>query len=302
MLTPTELKGKQFSKAMFGGYAMAEVDKLLDQLTPDYERLYTENAELRKKVEVLIAQVEAFQEQEDSIKAAILNAQRMCDNIVAQAKQQASLIEQDARAKSERLAEQLERGIADKREEYDVLCAEVTAFRGSLVELYRDHLEKIREIPVFSSQEAEDLAPEAAQEMGDDEAALQNVPPAEDAGFEQRIAQQFSDLEKTIEFSLPGQGPDEAPETEIGEALGPLFADGAAEAADPDDAGDADPGFEDVVEVLEEPEPAGGHLSYAIPAFEEGSRSYGGELHLKLEDSLEFGTEFDIATGSRRTD
>ena len=54
MLTPSELRNAQFSKARLGGYVMSEVDKLLDEVTPDYEALYNENAELRQKVEVLL--------------------------------------------------------------------------------------------------------------------------------------------------------------------------------------------------------------------------------------------------------
>ena len=40
MLTPSELRNAQFSKARLGGYVMSEVDKLLDEVTPDYEALY----------------------------------------------------------------------------------------------------------------------------------------------------------------------------------------------------------------------------------------------------------------------
>ena len=115
MLTPSELRNAQFSKARLGGYVMSEVDKLLDEVTPDYEALYNENAELRKKVEVLLDRLDRYQEQEDSIKAAILNAQRMCDTIVAQARQQAALIEQDAKIKAGRVAEEAQRSIQDKR-------------------------------------------------------------------------------------------------------------------------------------------------------------------------------------------
>ena len=61
MLTPSELRNAQFSKARLGGYVMSEVDKLLDEVTPDYEALYNENAELRKKVEVLLDRLDRYQ-------------------------------------------------------------------------------------------------------------------------------------------------------------------------------------------------------------------------------------------------
>ena len=157
MLTPSELRNAQFSKARLGGYVMSEVDKLLDEVTPDYEALYNENAELRKKVEVLLDRLDRYQEQEDSIKAAILNAQRMCDTIVAQARQQAALIEQDAKIKAGRVAEEAQRSIQDKHDELVSIRREVAQFRSQLVNLYRSHLEKIKEIINFSPDDPEQL-------------------------------------------------------------------------------------------------------------------------------------------------
>ena len=48
MLTPQELKKIEFDKAMFGGYDMAAVDEVFEQVTEDYTALTKENAVLRK--------------------------------------------------------------------------------------------------------------------------------------------------------------------------------------------------------------------------------------------------------------
>lgn len=312
MLTPTELKNKQFSKAMFGGYAMSEVDGLLDRLTPDYEAVYNENAELRKKVEVLLARIETYQEQEDSIKAAILNAQRMCDNIVAQAKQQAILIEQDAKARAEKAEEEVERSIADKRSEYEAICKEVTDFRNGLVEMYRAHLDKIREIPAFAPPEEEPPQTEDAGDAGEqppaaDASALEQEPesPVQQAvaasaaavgvdmeSLERRIAQQFSDLEKTMEFTLPSQlteGVADPPAAPLAEPE-PYQLEEPIQAAEP--AQPAEP--VEVVEILDD-----GAAPAHLPFPEEEPEDYSGPLSINMEDSLQFGEEFDVATGKK---
>ena len=54
MLTPQEVTGHVFEKALFGGYEIASVDKFLDQLTEDYTALYKESGILKTKMKVLV--------------------------------------------------------------------------------------------------------------------------------------------------------------------------------------------------------------------------------------------------------
>ena len=200
MLTPSELRNAQFSKARLGGYVMSEVDKLLDEVTPDYEALYNENAELRKKVEVLLDRLDRYQEQEDSIKAAILNAQRMCDTIVAQARQQAALIEQDAKIKAGRVAEEAQRSIQDKHDELVSIRREVTQFRSQLVSLYRSHLEKIKEIPSFEEEGPSQQAEAGRPSDGLAQTGASSAPSLREDG---QASVQLPDLEQTMEFTPP---------------------------------------------------------------------------------------------------
>lgn len=50
MLTPQDLKKISFRKAVFGGYDMEDVDKVIDPLITDYQTLFEENAELKKQL------------------------------------------------------------------------------------------------------------------------------------------------------------------------------------------------------------------------------------------------------------
>lgn len=103
MLTPQEVSGRAFTKATFGGYNMAMVDEFLDELTDDYTALYKENAALKAKLKVLVDKVEEYRATEDSMRAALLTAQRMANTMVeeAEAKKKAMLAgaEDEARAK-----------------------------------------------------------------------------------------------------------------------------------------------------------------------------------------------------------
>ncbi|HWP80575.1 MAG TPA: DivIVA domain-containing protein [Candidatus Acidoferrum sp.] len=276
MLTPTELKSKQFSRSLFGGYSMSDVDRLLDILTVDYEKLYTENAELNKKVEKLLDRLEAYEEQEESIKAAILNAQRMCDTIVKQAGQKAELIEIDAKAKSDKIMKSAEETVKIKEQELDTLQAEAGKFRERLVSIYREHLALITALPVYVEEKPAQLesslsdsdAPQSEGDEGERSESGTAEPSQQTFEFEPEDASEETDSEKTMVFERVFDGQE------------PLAGEGAIP---PTAANQPRPIATDVVELMAEEETEG----------------YDEMTHLTLEDSLQFGPDFDIVTGKK---
>ena len=69
----------------FGGYDMQQVDEFLEPLTEDYVTLYKENALLKSKMRVLVGKLEEYRKNEASMKDAVINAQKTCDKMVAEA-------------------------------------------------------------------------------------------------------------------------------------------------------------------------------------------------------------------------
>ncbi len=276
MLTPTELKSKQFSRSLFGGYSMADVDRLLDTLTVDYEKLYVENAELNKKVEKLLDRLEVYEEQEESIKAAILNAQRMCDTIVRQAGQKAELIEIDAKAKSEKITRTAEETVKIKEQELGTLQAEAGKFREKLVSIYREHLALITALPVYEEERQPQLEsmtddgnqpkPEEDDGKGIESAGAES--PQQTFEFVPELTSDEADDEKTMVFERPT----EVHEHRTGEGAIPPTAPNQPR-----------PIAVDVVELMAEEEAEG----------------YDEITHLTIEDSLQFGPDFDIVTGKK---
>ena len=85
MFTPQQIEQACFEKKAFGGYDMEQVDAFLEPLTEDYVTLYKENALLKSKMRVLVNKLEEYRKNEASMKDAVLNAQRTCDNMVREA-------------------------------------------------------------------------------------------------------------------------------------------------------------------------------------------------------------------------
>ena len=151
MLTPQEVSNRAFPKAMMGGYNMAMVDEFLDELTDDYTSLYKENAALKAKLKVLVDKVEEYRATEESMRAALLTAQKMANTIVEDAeKQKKEMLEEaekQARAKigslqSELLTQQ-QRLTEGRKELGDFIQASKALCRKQL-----EFLEGLPELPV----------------------------------------------------------------------------------------------------------------------------------------------------------
>ena len=101
MFTPQQIEQISFGKATFGGYNMDDVDAFLEPLTEDYVTLYKENALLKSKMRVLVGKLEEYRKNEASMKEAIAEAQRACDQMVLEAQNKCAQMIGDANAVAE---------------------------------------------------------------------------------------------------------------------------------------------------------------------------------------------------------
>lgn len=90
MLTPQEIRDVQFDKAVFGGYDMGAVDEFLAELGADYSALYKENAVLKNKLKLLAETVEEYRSVDEAMRKALVTAQNMANDMVADAQKKAN--------------------------------------------------------------------------------------------------------------------------------------------------------------------------------------------------------------------
>ena len=88
MITPNEITEKQFSTTS-DGYNIDEVDEFLNAVADSYTALYKDNKELYRKMEILAAKIEDYRDEEDSIKTALITAQKLADQVTKEAKEKA---------------------------------------------------------------------------------------------------------------------------------------------------------------------------------------------------------------------
>ena len=185
MLTPQEVSGRAFTKAAFGGYNMAMVDEFLDELTDDYTSLYKENAALKAKLKVLVDKVEEYRATEDSMRAALLTAQRMANTMVEEAEEKKKTLlagaEDEARAKIGALQEQ----IAEEQRRLNAAKAATADFVQKTREVAQAQLALLDRVPDMTPEQIAGDADKAAQPEADvaaiEEKILSAFPPAEEA-------------------------------------------------------------------------------------------------------------------------
>ena len=201
MLTPQDVHSVQFEKS-FRGYKIEDVDRFLDRVEEQLRTSADENQRLRQQLEQLQGEnqrlskeTEDFRADGEIMKSALINAQRIGENVIREANQKAEEIIHKANLRADDIirdandllqkaterADEIVREANDQRlleeREYERIRVEVTRFKADVLNLYRSHVESLSRLPEY----APDGAAEPVQ-AGEDGAALAG---AEDAGADE---------------------------------------------------------------------------------------------------------------------
>ncbi|HAG04817.1 MAG TPA: septum formation initiator [Lachnospiraceae bacterium] len=113
MLTPADIEKAEFKKVALG-YSCDEVDKFLDKVIADFERLYKDNSKMLEKSRTQDELIKYYKDLEDTIRNSIVRSEKNAEEtkknseieasqIVKAAEQQAKDILQDANKQLYRL-------------------------------------------------------------------------------------------------------------------------------------------------------------------------------------------------------
>lgn len=219
-MTPEELRSVTFEKTM-RGYRCEDVDDLLEEAAKALEQALADKAEaeaadkarkgkmvvLAQKIEEMRAKLEAYEQEEDTLKSALLNAQRMGENVIREARQKADLIQREAAIKADDAIQHSREELEENKQELARMKTEVTKFKNEILSLYKAHIElltgsKLLEELDQEQAEAEKAACEPEAAPAEEEA----VPEAAEAP-----AAEASEPEAVPEQQAPAAEPTEAP-------------------------------------------------------------------------------------------
>ncbi len=146
MLSPGDINTKKFEKSAFG-YRIDDVDQYLTTVAEEYAKVLHENDELEKKIVVLADKLEEYREQEASLSAALLGAQRMGDKLIVEAKDQVAKIIGEANARAAKIVDNAQREVSRERVELVRVQQEIAAFKSRLLAMYTSQMDMIKALP-----------------------------------------------------------------------------------------------------------------------------------------------------------
>jgi cell division initiation protein len=170
MLTPQQVQEQKFVKAVFGGYDMATVDEFLNTLSVDYSTLYKENAVLKSKLKVLVESIEEYRSVDESMRRALVAAQKMANDIISEAKRQAAQILSDASSDAQTRKSVICGDIVQEEERLNFAKKETARFISGMRALIEQEAKLLEKVPDLSITEtgakAPDIGTQVSEEIG----------------------------------------------------------------------------------------------------------------------------------------
>ena len=173
MIASDDVRRVTFDRAM-RGYRCEDVDDYLRQVADGIDSLAAENDDLQKKLVILAQRIDQYRADEDTLSTTMINAQRLGENVIKEAKQKAAEIIRAANIKAEDREQRARDEVELAQQELVTIKQEADAFKKRLMDLYRQHIEMIAKIPEYHPNRAEQ---QAAQPQPEPQEAPQQPAP-----------------------------------------------------------------------------------------------------------------------------
>jgi cell division initiation protein len=145
-LTPLEITQREFRKVL-RGYDPEEVRHFIESVADDVGSLLKDNTAREERIAELEERVRALESQEESLRNTLVTAQRMTEEIKANAKREADLIIREAEGKAQRLAAEGQARVAEVQRELLELQRQRDLFAATLRSHIQTHLELLQRGP-----------------------------------------------------------------------------------------------------------------------------------------------------------
>ena len=151
MISSEDVRRVTFDK-VFQGYRREDVDAYLKEVAQAMDDLAAQNDDLQKKLVVLAQRIDQYRAEEDTLRTTMINAQRLGENVIREAKQKAAEIIRTANIKAEDREQRSRDDVELAKQEIVTLKSEADSFKRSLIEMYRKHINLINKLPDYTPQ------------------------------------------------------------------------------------------------------------------------------------------------------
>ena len=219
-MTGKEIMAEEFERAGMRGYRADEVDAFLQKVAAYVDEQEGKINDLTYKIQILADKIEEYKADEENIRDALLNAQKLGSSILNEAKAKAESLTREAKAKADGMVgaaektsselmdqakenvEQLTRASLQKpnaelasikkvceaeRRHLETMKQEVSVFRASILKQYKAHLDLLSALPSVEEKPAS-TEPEPAPEPAGFAPQPQEDPEAAPAPVEESVS------------------------------------------------------------------------------------------------------------------
>ncbi len=155
MLSVKDINNKRFEQTR-PGYKPEEVDDFLREIAHQITQYQKDKEETDKKMAVLVESIREYKKDEDALKDALIGAQKQGRAVVAEAQEQADKIIADAKVKADEIIGSTRVQLEKEKRCLVKMQQEVSDFKASLLNMYKQHLEQITAIPDYDDEDEED--------------------------------------------------------------------------------------------------------------------------------------------------
>ena len=137
-VTPLDIQQQQF-KTRFRGFDIREVDAFLEQMAETVESLQKENQNLGDEVRRLELEIQGYRKREETFKRALLNSQKVLDQMKDNARRSAELIIAEAEVKAEKILNKAHNRLAQLHEDITELKRQRTQIEVQISSIIEAH-------------------------------------------------------------------------------------------------------------------------------------------------------------------
>ena len=146
-LTPLDIQQQKF-KTRIRGFDVREVDAFLEQVANVFESLHRTHKDMQEEVRRLEIEIQGYRKREETFKRALLNSQKVLDQMKDNARKSAELIIAESEVKAEKILNNAHNRLAQLHEDISELKRQRTQIEvqiGSIVEAHSKLLELSKE-------------------------------------------------------------------------------------------------------------------------------------------------------------
>ncbi len=115
-ITPLDIQQQQF-KTKFRGFDVREVDIFLEQMADAFEAMLRENEGLSQKIQRLKTENMGYKKREEAFKRAMLNSQKVLEQMKNNARKSAELVVAEAEVQAEKILNKAHNRLAQLHED-----------------------------------------------------------------------------------------------------------------------------------------------------------------------------------------